>query len=58
VRQPQAQDPNSKLEEVITVDKPHLPNREFRELEEHLTEYKGVFAGDNEDYGRTINVSH
>jgi hypothetical protein len=27
-------------------------------LEELLTKYEGIFAGDNEDYGRTNKVDH
>jgi hypothetical protein len=57
VGQPQAQDLSSKLEDVITAARPHLTNKEFRELEE-LTECEDIFAGDNEDYGRTNKVYH
>jgi hypothetical protein len=57
VGQPQAQGLSSKLEDIITAARPHLTNAEFRELEE-LTEYEDIFAGDNEDYGRTNKVYH
>jgi hypothetical protein len=58
VGQPQAQELSSKLEDVITVARPHLTNEEFRVLEELLTEYEDIFAGDNEDYGKTNKVYH
>jgi hypothetical protein len=58
VGQPQAQGLSSKLEDVITAARPHLANEEFRELEEPLTEYEDIFAGNNEDYGRTNKVYH
>jgi hypothetical protein len=53
VEQSQAQDLSSKLEA-----RPHLTNGEFQELEEHPTEYKDIFAGDNEDCGRASKVYH
>jgi hypothetical protein len=57
VGQPQARDASSSLEDVIATAKPHLTSRELRELEE-LSEYEDIFAGDNEDYGRTNKVYH
>jgi predicted ArsR family transcriptional regulator len=58
VRQHQAQDLSSKLEDVITAAKPHLSNGEFQELNELLTEYEDIFATDDEDYGRTNKMYH
>jgi hypothetical protein len=58
VGQRQAQDLSSELEDTITVAKPHLSNEEFWELEELLTEYEDIFAGDNEDCRRTNKVYH
>jgi hypothetical protein len=58
VGQHQAQDLSSKLEDVITAAKPHLTNGEFQELNELLTEYEDIFAGDDEGYGRTNKVYH
>jgi hypothetical protein len=51
MEQPQAQDPNSKLHGVMATARPNLNNRQFRELEELLTEYEDIFARDSEDYG-------
>jgi predicted ArsR family transcriptional regulator len=54
----QTQDLSSKLEDVVTAAKTHLTNGVFQELKELLTEYEGIFAGDDEDYGRTNKVYH
>jgi hypothetical protein len=51
-----AQDTNSKLHGVMATARPNLNNREFQELEELLTKYKDIFAGDSEDYWRTNKV--
>jgi hypothetical protein len=53
VGQRQTQEPSSKLKEVVTAAKPRLTNGELQELKELLTEYEDIFAGDDEDYGRT-----
>jgi hypothetical protein len=58
VGQHQDQGPSSKLEDVITAAKPHLTNGKFQELNELLAEYEDIFAGDDEDYGRTNKVYH
>jgi hypothetical protein len=58
VGQTQAQDPSSRLEDVIAAAKPHLINGEFQELGELLTEYEDIFSGNIEDYGRTNKVYH
>jgi hypothetical protein len=58
VAQPQAQDPSSNLEEVMTESKPHLTNWEFQELEELLTEYEDISYGNNLDSGTTNKVYH
>jgi hypothetical protein len=58
VGQRQTQEPSSKLKEVVTAAKPNLINGEFQELEELLTEFEDIFAGDDEDYGRTNKVYH
>jgi hypothetical protein len=56
--QPQTQDLGSKLEDIVTAARPHLPNEEIQEMEELLTEYEDIFAGADEDYGRTNKVYH
>jgi hypothetical protein len=58
VGQLQTQDLSSKLEDAVTAAKTPLTNGELQELKELLTEYEGIFAGDDEDYGRTNKVYH
>jgi hypothetical protein len=56
--QPQAQDANSKLQDVTQAARPHLGNGKFQELEELLAEYEDISAVDREDHGRTKKVYH
>jgi hypothetical protein len=58
LEQPQAQDPSSKLKDVIVAARPHVSNGEFQELEELLAKYEDIFAVDTGDYGRTNKVYH
>jgi hypothetical protein len=43
---------------VVTAAKPNLTDGEFQELKKLLAEYENIFAGDDEDYGRTNKVYH
>jgi stress response protein YsnF len=43
---------------MAEATRPHLSNRECRELEELLAEYRDTFAVDNEYDGRTNKVYH
>jgi hypothetical protein len=58
LEQPQARDLSSKLQDITEAARPHLSNGEFQDLEELLVEYKGIFAVDSEDHGRTNKVYH
>jgi predicted ArsR family transcriptional regulator len=49
---------NSRLQDVTEAARPHLDDGEFLELDELVAEYEHIFAGDNEDHGRTNKVYH
>jgi hypothetical protein len=49
----QAPKSSSKVQEVIEAARSNLSDREFQELEDHMTEYEDIFATGSEDYGRT-----
>jgi hypothetical protein len=42
--EPQARDLSSKLQDITEAARPHLSNREFKDLEDLLTEYEDIFA--------------
>lgn len=49
----QAQALRSTVQNTIQTARPSLSDTEFQEFENLVTEYKDIFAVDNEDYGRT-----
>jgi hypothetical protein len=55
LEQPQAQDSNSKLQDITEVARPHF-NGEFQDLKELLTEYKDIFSVDSKDDRKISNT--
>jgi hypothetical protein len=58
LEQPYARASSSKLQDVITVARPHFSNGEFQELEGLLTEYEDIFTVDSQDHRRINKVYH
>jgi hypothetical protein len=56
VEQPQVQDTTPKFQDEMAAARPDFSDAEYRDLEEHLTEYSDIFAMESDDYGRTDRV--